>query len=169
MAGKAVTRIAVGVLVVIVVGGLSLFIPSSRRRADANDISNRMRSFLCACILYRSDHDVLDAWPSDIATVSSSMDLPADFLSPRDAGAVPPPHVLFVRPATGGPADQLVLIENPAIRPGLTMAAYADGSTTRLPRDSADALWAEAQRLAQSAEAADKGVPASAWAAAPEP
>ncbi|HYE03897.1 MAG TPA: DUF4190 domain-containing protein [Planctomycetota bacterium] len=172
--GKAIAGIVtggIGLLLVPVHAGL--LIPAlmfARTSANATASGNNLRSITTACSLYQADHGGPERlWPTDLAVLQRELDLPVTLFQAKDGSAVPPPHYLYVRPAPNAPADQLVLIENPAIRPRRVMAAFVDGHVRRVPRGEVEALWDEAQRLARSPEAAAEGVPASAWTGIPEP
>ncbi len=172
--GKAIAGIVtggIGLLMVPVHAGLLIpAIMFARSNANMMASGNNLRQITTACIVYQMDKGGPDElWPTDLALLQRELDLPPALFRIKDGTAVAPPHYLYVRPAPATPGHQLVLMENPAIRSGRVMAAYADGHVEQVPRTEIDALWAQAQRLAQSSEAAAKGVPASAWTATPKP
>lgn len=171
---KAIAGIVTGglsiVLLPVLAGHLIPAIAFARQNADAAASGNHMRSIVTACLLYSSEHGGRDAlWPTDLAVLQRELGLSPKLFQAPGGAAVEQPHYLYVRPATNVSSAQIILIENPAIRPSQVMAAFGDLHIARLPKESATMIWAQAQHLARSPEAADQGVPASAWTDAASP
>jgi prepilin-type processing-associated H-X9-DG protein len=147
-----------------VAAGLALpAINETRRQAQRTAAGNNMRHQVLLCQLWRNDHD--DLWPADLqlAIKEYGDDQPglAERLQrdPANPGIARP--YLYVRPAMNATSLTPALVQDPACNQGEgSMVCYADGHV-RFVRGTA--LWAEAQRLAPTPKAAQKGLERSDW------
>ena len=137
----------------------------TKSRATKVRSSNNMKQIVTGMVAWSMDYD--GAFPPDLATLLTDVQLPESVLrSPLIPADVPGPHYLYVRPAAEIASWQPVILEDPAhTTDGTLQFAQADGAIRTLRGDAAQAVWAEARRLAVLPKAAKEGIPTADWAA----
>lgn len=148
--------------------GAGLTIPailSVRAKADETRSANQMRQLLTAMVAWSIDHD--GEFPPTLAALAADQGLIEAMLrSPLANADEALPHYLYVRPHGEVASWQPVLLENPARNPaGMLLVCQADGSIRKFRGGAAQAVWAEALRLAALPKAAADGISTEDWAA----
>jgi hypothetical protein len=119
-------------------------------------ISERSRAFAAAT----SGH-----WPRDLDDLRAW----AKSLSPQAIGQAGRPDIVepfcYVQPRVAPPADQPVIVQDPALNRGAgSLVGFAGGEVRFIP---GDLYWREARRLAALPETRSEGVAPAQWATMP--
>ncbi len=149
----------------IAAGMLLPAITLAREQARRQNSGNQQRQLLLAAVVYSNENDAV--WPETLESLIEYHNYELsdkNLVSPLDP-THPNPY-LYVRPNPTAPAMQPVIIEDPATSKGKgSMVTFADGHFAWFEKEKAARLWAEAQRLAGTPEAAGDGIRFADWAA----
>jgi|GEM_PF-4402576 len=136
-----------------------------KNRARTVSSANNMKQILTGMIAWTIDHD--GEFPPDFTALQTDLDFPDSVFRSRLVPAdFPLPHYLYVRPGAEVASWQPVILEDPAhTGNGTLQFAQADSAIRVLRGDAAQAVWAEAQRLAVLPKAAKEGIDTADWVA----
>ncbi len=139
-------------------------IMKTKSRATKVRSSNNIKQIVTGMVAWSMDYD--GEFPPDFATLMVDAQIPEFvFHSPLLPAESPLPHYLYVRPAAEMASWQPVILEDPAhTTDGTLLIGQADGAIRTLRGDAAQAVWAEAQRLAILPKAAKEGIATADWA-----